>query len=537
MASEKTSAAPQITLGVSSAPKVTEIAMEDTIPWYQKKNLRNLYLIMIPSCLGVEMTSGYDASMVNGLQLVPTWQSYFNHPRTAILGLISSMYSLGAICSLPFVPFVTDRFGRKRGILIGSILMIIGAILQTASQNFAMFLVSRWILGTGIPMSIVGASSLIGELSHPRERERLGSLFNASYFPGSIVAAGVTFGTFSMKTSWGWRIPSLLQILPSLMQIASVWFLPESPRWLISKGREDEARAVLIKYHAEGDENDPLRGELVKVEMVMIKETLELELQNKKRSWKELIATAGMRRRLIIASFLGLFTQWSGNGLTSYFLGAILENVGVTSAKTKNQINVANTAWGMINAMFFAFAVHKLKRRTGYLTGTISLLVVFTAWTAASARYAETKSHASSIAVIFLIFLYSPCYNICYNALTYTFLVELFPFAVRARGIAIFQWWGRGATFFNQFVNPIGIGNAGWKYYISYVVFLAFEVVFVYFMFPETSGRTLEELAFLFEDDERAAQEQRVAQDIREIHNEAGETTGSIEKASKEGSH
>jgi hypothetical protein len=83
-----------------------------------------------------------------------------------------------------------------------------------------------------------------------------------------------------------------------------------------------------------------------------------------------------------------------------------------------------------------------------------------------------------------------------YNALTYTFLVELWPFAVRARGITIFQWWGRCAGFFNQFVNPIGIGNAGWKYYLSYVIWLAFEIVFVYFLFPETSGRTLEELAF-----------------------------------------
>ena len=95
------------------------------------------------------------------------------------------------------------------------------------------------------------------------------------------------------------------------------------------------------------------------------------------------------------------------------------------------------------------------------------------------------------------------------------FLVELFPYHVRAKGISVFQWWGRGATFFNQFVNPIGINNAGklicsasrisvfnayptigWKYYISYCVFLAFEVFFVYFFFPETSNRTLEELAF-----------------------------------------
>ncbi|KAK5325329.1 hypothetical protein LTR70_002494 [Exophiala xenobiotica] len=109
-------------------------------------------------------------------------------------------------------------------------------------------------------------------------------------------------------------------------------------------------------------------------------------------------------------------------------------------------------------------------------------------------------NNAAAAATIFFIFAYSPCYNIGYNALTYTFLVELFPYAERSRGIAIFQLFGRGAGFFTTFVNPIGIGNVGWKYLISYCCWLAFEVCFVWFMFPETAGRTLEELAFIFED-------------------------------------
>lgn len=89
--------------------------------------------------------------------------------------------------------------------------------------------------------------------------------------------------------------------------------LPESPRWLISKGRGDEAFAILAKYHAEGD----IESEFVKVEYVQIEKTLELERENSKQSWKELLATSGMRKRLLVGSALGLFTQWSGNGLTS----------------------------------------------------------------------------------------------------------------------------------------------------------------------------------------------------------------------------
>jgi len=488
---------------------IAQLVAQDKVPWYKKPNLRMLYIIMFPTCIGIEMTSGFDSSMMNGLQAVATWQAFFGHPKSTILGLLSALYSLGSICSLPFVPFVTDRFGRRWAIIIGSIFMVIGAALQTASQDFAMFVVARFLLGFGIPFAIVAASSMIGELSYPKERARIGSLFNSSWFIGAIVAAGVTLGTFSMPTNWGWRIPSVLQVCPSVLQLLFIWFLPESPRWLIARGRGEEAYAILAKYHAEGD----LNSEFVKAEYAQIEKTLELERESAKVGWKELFATPGMRKRLLIGSFLGLATQWSGNGLTSYFLSPILENIGIHDDREKNLINLAMTCWGFVNATFFALTVSKLSRRLVYLTGTISLTLVFTGWTVASALYAQHGDQGSSRAVLAFIFLYSPCYNMAYNALSYTFLVELFPYHVRAKGIAIFQWWGRAAGFFNQFVNPIGINNAGWKYYISYCIFLLFEIFFVYFLFPETNGRSLEELAFMYEGDKVQEEQQKRVED------------------------
>lgn len=99
-----------------------------------------------------------------------------------------------------------------------------------------MFVIARFLLGFGIPFAIVAASSMIGELAYPKERARMGSLFNSSWFIGAIVAAGVTLGTFAMPTNWGWRIPSILQVCPSVLQLCFIWFLPESPRSGISVG-------------------------------------------------------------------------------------------------------------------------------------------------------------------------------------------------------------------------------------------------------------------------------------------------------------
>ena len=114
-----------------------------------------------------------------------------------------------------------------------------------------------------------------------------------------------------MTSNWGWRIPSFLQVLPSLLQVFFLYLLPESPRWLVSRGRGDEAYAILVRYHAEGDET----SEFVKAEYAQIKETLEAELNIAKMTRREVLSTPGMRKRVIIASFLAMFAQWSGVGL------------------------------------------------------------------------------------------------------------------------------------------------------------------------------------------------------------------------------
>lgn len=135
---------------------------------------------------------------------------------------------------LPIVPWVNDRFGRKHSITIGSAIIIVGVAIQTAAINIAMFLVSRILLGMGIPFCISGASQLIAELTFPRHSSVLNGLFNESWYVGAIIAAGVTLGTYKIESNWAWRIPSLLQILPSMLQLTFIWFVPESPRYVRS---------------------------------------------------------------------------------------------------------------------------------------------------------------------------------------------------------------------------------------------------------------------------------------------------------------
>ncbi|KAK5168389.1 uncharacterized protein LTR77_006959 [Saxophila tyrrhenica] len=480
---------------VAEESEVKRLLALDTVPWYKRSNLRRLYLFLIPSVLGCEMTSGYDGSIMNGLQAVQPWLDYFENPNGALLGVISAAFSIGAVIALPIVPWTNDRVGRKHSITIGSAIILVGVVLQTAAINVAMFIVARLLLGMGIPFCISGASQLIAELTHPRHSAPINGLFNESWYAGAIIAAGVTLGTFNMPNNWAWRIPSLLQIAPSLLQLTFIWFIPESPRWLVSRDRHEEAFEILVKYHAEGDRDSAL----VRAEFAEIQETVKFEIENSKRRWVELVMTPGNRKRTLIAVCVGTFSQWSGNGLVSYFLAKVLATVGITDQGTQNKINLSLTCWNLITGVSFALLTKVLKRRTQYLTAFIGMTIVFACWTGASANYAQTGNQQAAGAVVGMIFVYYMFYTIM-HPLTYFFITEVFPFVHRAKGVGITQVFSRGAGAFNQFVNPIAIEAIDWHYYIVYVVWLAIESTIIYFLYPETKGPALEELSRLFED-------------------------------------
>ncbi|KAI4861640.1 general substrate transporter [Hypoxylon rubiginosum] len=510
---------------------VHRMAMGDKIPWYKKNNLRYLYFMLFPCLMGIEMTSGFDSQIINAVQLVPAWTNYFGHPTGGYKGILASALPLGAVIGLPFIPLLNDNLGRRWCVMFGSIIMIIGSLIQGFAVNGAMYIVSRLIIGFGLPYAIVAGSSLIGELAYPKERAILTSLFNAAYFVGAIVASAATYGTQQIPSDWSWRVPSLLQMSPSLLQVALVMFLPESPRFLISKERYEEAFKVLYTYHAEGNPD----SEFAKAEMAEIKTTIAIEMEHSKKSWMDMINSPGNRRRVIIGSLLGIMSQLSGNVVISYYLGDILNLIGFTDPNFQAKYNIGNQCLGLVCAVGTALLVMKFKRRTMFLTSIFSILFIYVAWTISAAEAIVSGSQAAGKLCLFWIYIYQPAYNIGFNALTYTYLVEIFPFAMRARGISIFQFFGKCAQFFGTNVNPVGldpINGIGWKFLIVYCGWIAIEAVLMWWLWPETSNRTLEELAFLFEDEDRAhaateAVEKEIHHDVKHHEEVNGSETNS----------
>ena len=152
-----------------------------------------------------------------------------------------------------------------------------------------MTLTKPFSLSVGLGSGINGIASplLVTELAHPSQRGKITAVYNTFYYFGSTIAAWTTFGTLQIKSNWSWRLPSLLQVAPSVLQLCLIWLLPESPRWLISNDRQEEALHIMARYHANGD----TQNEVIQFEFAEVRASLQQEKDKSKGRYTDLFVT------------------------------------------------------------------------------------------------------------------------------------------------------------------------------------------------------------------------------------------------------
>lgn len=257
------------------------------------------------------------------------------------------------------------------------------------------------------------------------------------------------------------------------------------------------ALKVLADVHANGNQDD----EVVQLEMQEIKDTIKMEQEFEGNGWTELLKTPGNRHRLIILLTVGFFSQWSGNGLVSYYINLVLTSVGITNSNTQLIINGVLQIVNAIVAIGQCFVVDRIGRRTLFLISTSGMLGCFIIWTICSAEFSIHGDAGAGRAVIAFIFIYYVFYNMAYSGLLIGYSVEILPYRIRAKGMTLMFLCVDIALFFNQYVNPIALKHIGWKYYIVYCVWLAVELATVWKFYIETRNTPLEEIAKHFDGD------------------------------------
>jgi len=305
-----------------------------------------------------------------------------------------------------------------------------------------------------------------------------------------------------------------------------VWFMPESPRWLVAKGRDREALAFLAKWHGEGDVDHPL----VQFEYREMKETIAVESDiSKSTSFLTLFQTSANLRRMRIIIAIGFFSQWSGNGLISYYFAVILEGVGITSSFSQTLINGILQIFNFVIAISASMLTEKLGRRTLFIASTAGMAIFYTCIAICGGVYAKSVPEEGALgnksagnAFIAMVFLFNAAYAIAYTPLLVSYTVEILPYNIRAKGLAVMNLTVTAALVFNQYVNPIAWKGLNWKYYIVYACWNLVETGYIWLFAVETKGRTLEECSALFEDDAGADTLRYTAEDAVRDEKDSG---------------
>ena len=428
------------------------------------------------------------------MQVLSSWQERFGYPTGSKLGFFGAANAIGGVIPFIFLSWISDAVGRRVPTALGSIIIIIGALVEFFATSLDMYIGGKIVLGIGSSLIQMGAPVLVTELSHPKERAQVTTFYNTSIVLGYVVGAWVTYGCYRIPGQWSWRAPTIIQVVPSAYQLGLIFFCPESPRWLIAKGKVQKARDILIKYHGECDPN----SELVEYECAEIQQAIAEEAELN-MTWKQFFSSIPNIKRLSLCFATAVFSQSSGNLLVSNYLTQILKDTGVEAEKDITLVNAMVTLWQYIVAITMTLLVDRFKRRTFFLVGSGGVLVTFIAWTIAAQQYLENGSIAAGRMVLACIFLFQAFYTFGWTNLVVTYPLEIVTYQMRAKTWAFVLLTIQVASIFGGYVNPIGLENIGWKFYIYYCVWVAFIFLIVYFFFVETAGPTLEELTYLFE--------------------------------------
>lgn len=245
--------------------------------------------------------------------ILPSFSDYMNF-STATRAASSAIMWIGGAAIAPFGGPLLDSYGRKKGILGAVAISSVGVALQTSAQNAAMFMVGRLILGMGVGLGSIACPTYASEIAPTKYRAfMLGFYYDLWYF-GGMVAALITYGTAQIESTWSWRLPSVFQAIPSILCLVVLPFVPESPRWLLSQGKDEQALKVLAVTLSNGNTSDS--EVLTAYNQIVVSIAYQKE-NPASQSWLAATKTPSNRKRTVLAISVAIIGNLSGSAIAS----------------------------------------------------------------------------------------------------------------------------------------------------------------------------------------------------------------------------
>ncbi|KAL3469934.1 general substrate transporter [Aspergillus californicus] len=464
------------------------------------------YLITFTAVMGFSLF-GYNQGMMSGViagdQFVITFpvlamsddppDAEYRHINV-LRGGVTSCYEIGCFFGALFSMFYGEWMGRTRCIAIGASILIIGAIISSASfgphWGLGQFVVGRVVSGVGNGMNTATIPVWQSECSSAHNRGLLVCFEGALIAVGTFIAYWVVFGLSYVNQSVQWRFPVALQILFALVVVAGAFLLPDSPRWFVMRGHDKEACEVLGKL-----KNLPPDSDEVLTDFNFMK--ADVELTRSSQAGFKALFTGGKTQefqRMMVGCSGQFFQQFTGCNAAIYYSTLLFEdNLGLEHRMALIMGGVFSTVYALATIPSF-FMIEKVGRRNLFLTGFLgqglSMTIAFACLT--------VPTEANSRGAIVGIFLFITFFAFTLLPLPWIYPPEINPLRTRTAGAAASTCTNWVTNFAVVMFTPLFAATSPWGVYLFFALINFIGVPFAFFFYVETAGRELEEIDIIY---------------------------------------
>ncbi|KAK1827312.1 putative quinate permease [Podospora conica] len=442
---------------------------------------------------------GYNVGVLASVLVHPGFKETLHSPDSSKNGLITAVYYLGTWSSYIFFAHpAADRLGRRYAALVGIAIMALGQGFQaaaTGSNAFAMVIAGRIIAGVGTGIVSTSVPLYQSEIAPPKHRGRFVVMnhvgFVAGLASGFWVGYAMTFWSDERGQRIGWRVSLALSLIPAVLFLVGLPFMYDSPRWLVEHGQNGEALKTL-RYYREGYySTDEINTELDEIERSVA------SFRASGLTWISLFTDASLFARLWRSALLQFMGQMCGATAMKYYLPALFQALGLSRRVSLLAGGIESTmkiGCTLVDMVIIDRAGRRITMTAGAAVMAFSMLVNG----ALPQIYPNNINHTADFICIVFVFIYSFGFSMGFGSAAWVYGSEIFPTAIRARGLSFAASGGAVASIAVSHIWPVGIHRIGSKIYFFFMAVNLVCVPIIWIFYPETKGRSLEDMDALF---------------------------------------
>ncbi|KAI8976512.1 general substrate transporter [Pilobolus umbonatus] len=449
----------------------------------------------------------YDSGVIPALLVMPRFLHAFQLEGDVTGKFLVLPISLAFSVVASFASgFIADALGRKKFLYVASAIHMTGTIVKMAGSGKITLYVGRGFTGSALGMFSLLVPLYQSEIAKPINRGRLITFYQIFVTMGFCIAFWVSYVTYFRDDDSTWRIPLSVQFIPSGLMLLGVYFIPESPRWLIYKDRNEEALAILYQLRSSANVN----GQDILMEFYSIVQDVRFDKVIYSSTkfftlWKK--GNENNRKRTLLGMGVHVFTQLSGINAILYYLPGILESAGfgrVSSAL------LANGVAGILNflpTVCVLLFIDRWDRRRILIVGGIgmAMCMLLVGIICAIFNHKLEKpilvfgnvsvthvidSTAGTYATVVFLYLFIVCFACSWGPISWIYPAEIYPQMIRANALGLTTSCSYLFTLIISFVAPIMFRYLAWGTYIFFAGMCCIMSLVVYFYFPETRVNT-----------------------------------------------